>query len=381
MFDTVKNLWDGFLGKFKDNDEGRRLIWLLLIVFIAGWVVTAFAAWLSFPAYLSLVQYFPGAVQVAIGFTGVVAIFIYFALGYMAGYAVQSWRRNMKSYTSLGARIMGFSVVLFLAVDFYMNMAGKDVRATEAAGAFAVFSYTTPAADLQTIQAAQTKLSEIEVGNVGGYGWRDPKTGIFWLNKSGKSAAADLRATIRRTQQADSTSRAAFLADQATANERRAGIEASAKTTLTKAVYGVYVLVAILCIVQAFINETLSPKTSTIAPKSTNGVGAKVQGQPSQVRTMGGGFWGRLFGRPSLVTAQANTGASTAAINATVGRAITATGGGYQIICQHCGNEALMKSHRAKYCCEACKENAYTARTGRKVNKGGKKRKQIGFKP
>lgn len=371
MFDTANNLWNGLLGKFKDNDEGRRLIWLLLIVFVSGWVVTAFAAWLSFPAYLSLVQYFPGAVQVAIGFTGVVAIFIYFALAYLSGYAVQSWKRvSRKSYSGLGARIMGISAILFLVVDFYMNMTGKDVRATEAAGAVAVFSYTTPAADLQTIQAAQTKLSEIEAGNVGGYGWRDPKTGIFWLNKSGKSAAADLRATIRRTQQADSTSRAAFLADQAIANQQRGQIEASAKATLTKAVYGVYVLVGILCIVQAFINETLTPSESlTISPQSTNGVGAKVQSQPAQVRTIGGGFWGRLFGRPSLVTAQANTG--------------TAQGnpGGYQITCKHCGNEALMKSHLAQYCSDACKENAYTARTGRKVNKGGKKRKQIGFKP
>jgi hypothetical protein len=363
MFDTLKALWLGFSGSLSGYGEARRLVWLLLVAFLAGWLATVFAAWISFPSYYSTISYLPGSMVIGWAFTLGIAGFLYFVLSYLSGYLVERWKRitpARRNYTALGARIFTVCAILFLCVDMYMNLQGSEHRAKEAAGNREKFTYQTPAETADMLAGDKEKLTGIEAGKVGGYGWRDPKTGIFWLNTSGKRAAADLRGSIRRAEQSDSTARAAFLADIRAANSEKAAIEGKAQSTLKNAVYGVYILIFLLGIVQGYITETIQAAGLEDRPEDQPSVEVKKKRQEARKLKRGNGIKQAATGQPRP--------------------AIAMQGKGYQIECKHCGESVVMKSHLAKYCGPECRQAAWEKRTGAKLKKGKKTGVQkIGF--
>lgn len=264
MFDTLKCIFSGLTGGLRDTREARKLVWLLTITFVAGLLATAFAAWVSYPAYRGMVQYLPGSEIIAISFTAGVALFIYFVLAYLSGFSVEIWRgvpMQDRNYHRLGAIIFGICAAVFLSTDFYMNMQGKGYRAQQAAGTVAAFTYVTPADQVQRLAADRRKVDQLTSGKIGGLGWRDPKTGIFHLNQSGKRTLKALELSIRRTEQADSTARTAFLSDQVRTNADRDRRENKIGATLENAVYGVYLFVLLLTIVQAYVVEVIQAAT------------------------------------------------------------------------------------------------------------------------
>lgn len=356
MFDTLKALWLGFSGSLSQYGEARRLVWLLLVAFLAGWLATIFAAWISFPSYYSTISYLPGALVIGWAFTLGIAGFLYFVLSYLSGFLVERWKRTpagRRNYTALGARIFAVCAVLFLCVDMYMNLQGSEHRAKEAAGKLERYTYQTPAETAARLEGYRAKLEGIEAGRVGGYGWKDRKTNIFWLNSSGKRAAADLRGSIRRTEQADSTAQAAFLADITAANTDRQATETKARTTLKNAVYGVYILIFLLGIVQGYIVETIQAAGLEDIPEAQLGVEASKMPPHNGKKTKGNSIAQGIKGQPRP--------------------AIAMQGKGWQIECKHCGETAIMKSHLAKYCGDECRQAAWEKRTGAKIKKGRKK--------
>lgn len=355
MFDTLKSLWVGFSGSLGNHGEARKLVWLLLVAFLAGWLATVFAAWISYPSYYATINYLPAAKIIGWAFTLGIAGFLYFVLSYLSGFLVERWKKIpeiQRNYTALGARIFAVCAVLFLCVDMYMNLQGSEHRAKEAAGNLERYTYQTPTETVDRLDGYRTKLAEIEAGKIGGYGWRDPKTKIFWLNKSGKKAAADLRASIRRTEQNDSTTQAAFLADIAQANNEKKTIESKAQSTLKNAVYGVYLLIFLLGIVQGYIVET-------IQAEGLEGVTYDKKKEPKKQKNQN-----------SIASFNLNTELKPA---------ISMSTKGYEIECKHCGENAVMKSHRAKYCSPECRQAAWEERTGAKLKKGKKGVEKIGY--
>jgi len=362
MFDTLNSLWLGFSGDLSDNRQARKLVWLLLVVFLFGWVCIVYAAWVSFPSYHAMIEFLPFAPILALTFTVGIASFLYFDLAYIAGFLVERWKQidpQVRDYTTLGARILGAAAVLFLCVDVYMNMQGAGYRAEDAAGAIVKTStYETAPAVAGGLADDRQRLGALMQGKLGGYGWRDPKTGIYHLNNSGKRLQRSLSANLARLQAADSTQRAAFLADQAAAQGAREEKRGKAEETLKMGVYGVYVFVFILTIIQAFIVETIQDKTGQNAP---SGAASKLK-----AKAKGKG------GLTSTQTAPAMTGSGAGLV--------TASAKGYEITCNHCGKSAIMKSPRAKYCSEKCRTAAWEQRTGAKLKKGKSKGAKIGYK-
>lgn len=402
MFDTIEAMWAGLTGKLKDHPS-RKVVWILIIAFAAGLASTVFAAWISYPSYFSLIDFIQHADVSALVFTSVIAGYMYFALAYVAGYLMEIWMHVPvveRDYNGLGFRVFLFTGLAVLAVDFTMNLNGAEERASQAAGEVMTYTYESPDDVVSRLQADRAKLREIEGGQVGGYGWRDPKTGIFHLNSSGKKAAREIRSSIRRTEQSDSTAQAAFIADQTTFNRNRNARETKIHQTLRGAVYGVYALVFLLCIVQAYAVESiqLAVKETEQAtqPQHTH------QAQPRAAATKPKqSWWKRMFGAPEqapapVVTANApigfkpptppsnsqdltvgpsamtvQPGPSGTVQNRTDGnrsdgfhrsstvRTRTVSQKGYQIKCQNCGTVATMKSPRAKYCSPACKKEAW----------------------
>ena len=355
MFDTLKSLWVGFSGSLGSHGEARKLVWLLLVAFLAGWLATIFAAWISYPSYYSTISYLPKAQIIGWAFTLGIAGFLYFVLSYLSGFLVERWKRipaSQRNYTALGARIFAVCAVLFLCVDMYMNLQGSEHRAKEAAGNLERYAYQTPKETVERLEGYRAKLAEVEGGKIGGYGWRDPKTKIFWLNTSGKKAAADLRASIRRTEQNDSTTQAAFLADIAQANNERKKVESTAQSTLKNAVYGVYILIFLLGIVQGYIVETIQATEK----KGTRKLPEKTKERKSNKPKF----------NPNIATSQPAP-------------AIAMSGKGYKIECNYCGESVIMKSHRAKYCSAECRQAAWEERTGAKLKKGKKGVEKIGY--
>lgn len=347
MFDTVKALWAGFSGELEATKEARKMVWLLLLTFLAGWISTAFAGWISFPSYRAAIAYLPGANYIALAFTTGIAGFLYFALAYLSGFFVERWRgtpETLRNYQKLGARIFGVAACLFLVVDVYMNLQGTTHRAKDAAGSVATFTYQTPEARQKEISSDRATLTQLQAGELGGYGWRNPQDGIYYLNNSGKRYQRELSGNIRRLQLADSTDRAASLADVEAHNVARTETEAMATEALKNAVYGVYVLVLILCIVQAYITEAIqeaAPHVFTVSVKTRPGKSAA----------------------PYAVAPRATTGGVT--LNVPLD-GIRQT---HTAECANCGSEFHVRRKGHKYCSEPCRIEAWQRKTGKQLRK------------
>lgn len=359
MFDTIKCLWLGFSGRLSHEKESRKMIWLLLASFLAGWLATLFAAWVSFPAYRAMIDFLPDAEMIAAAFTFGIAFFIYFDLAYVGGFLVERWKAvpgHLQTYTALGFRILFLAGIIFLVADFYMNKTGATYRADEAGGEMISFHYTTPQAVVAQLKQDRERLQGIENGTIGGYGWQD-EAGRWRLNRTGKKMAADLRQSIRRTEQKDSTLQARHILDVTRENTRLEQIKHKAGKTLRNGVYGVYVFIFLLCIIQAYIVETIQaaspdghfqnepPKPAAAGKRKTESIANKARG---------------IF-TPSAA-------------------GVVAESGGYKITCKNCGTEAFKKSNRAVFCSDACRVEYWEREKGAKVKKGKTKKPQkIGF--
>jgi len=357
MFDTLKCLWAGFSGELESYGEPRKIIWLLLFTFLAGWLTTAFAGWISFPSYRSAISFLPFADYVSLFFTSGVAGFLYFALAYIGGWAVEKWRISpAPNYTLLGARILGAATVVFLVVDMYMNYQGTTHRAKEVAGEVVQYTYKTPAERQGQMGTDRETLQQLQAGKLGGYGWRDPRTGIYHLNNSGKKYQRELSGNIRQLMLADSTDRAAFLTDVAALNQERTETRTLTEDALKNAVYGVYVLVFILCIVQAFIVETIQDAMGlNVVSKSVGPVRTATRKTASLGST--------TVSYPIEPFGKAKTSQTDKRLD---GKASTD-----KRQCKTCGTEITGRKDK-KYCSTACRQAAWEKRSGKKLRRGRK---------
>jgi hypothetical protein len=357
MFDTLKILWLGASGALKHHKEARKLVWLLLVAFVFGWMTTAFAAWISFPSYRSLVDYLPAASTIAALFTGGVAGYIYFSIMYVSGFSVERWLHvpePERNYKPLGARIIGLSCVFFLVIDFLMNLSGVGYRAEAAAGSMATYKYETPAETLTALKQAQKQLDDILSWNAGK------------MTVSGqRQAAAAQNAIISRLQQADSTSRAQFIQDKESANAARQTLKTKAERNLRGGVYGVYVLLLLISLVMAYITETIQRETNKARPKPAatgyqqNGT---IQNHHQHTPTM-----------PHNQYTELDSGSIDP-------DAFSGPVAGFQIVCKYCGTATKKKSAQAKYCCATCRVAASQERIGKELKRIPKEIKPIGYK-
>lgn len=334
MFDTIKALFAGFTGRLEPFPEARRLVWLLLVTFGFGWLAAAFAAWVSYPAYRALIEYLPGAARIAAAFTGGVAAFLYFSLAYLAGYLVERWRGvapAARDYTVLGARILAAAAFLFLAADVAMNLQGADVRAADVV-ADAEPPKLQGSADAEALRA---RIASIEAGNVGGYGWKDD-AGRWHLNKSGKAAIRAAAASIRRAEYADSLRAATALQLWQGEQGKAESIRTRARKTLRGAVYAVYVVMFVLCIVQAYAVETMQAAAGT-------------------------------SGRAGFASIPGRELADVPGVAPVVGYA---PGAGGQRICKNCGKGFEPRTSWQTYCAEPCRVEAWEGKTGKTLTRG-----------
>ncbi len=370
MFDSISAIWALMNQRVKDP-KAKKLFWVLVLAFFAGWVCTAFAAWISYPSYLGLIDFLPDPGWKAMVMTSAVAGFLYFALAYVAGFLVEVMYpvpMQDRNYTPLAFRILGIAAALFLWVDYEMNMRGAEQRADSAAGTVATYTYETPQETRTRLGEAITSLKRIESGEVGGYGWRDPKTGVFHLNQSGKRAAQDIRNQMRRIEQADSTAQAVMVADQVAFNSRRAEREEKIHQTLRGAVYGVYVFIFLLSLVSAYcVEEVQLAMKGYVKPASQKGgmLGGLFRSSsptpaPATAQSQSPNPIGFKPGSSPTPTSEPSAPAQNDAHGNRSGHSHTVTvQDGYEITCQQCGTVAVMKSPRAQYCSPRCRKDAW----------------------
>ena len=274
MFDSISCLWKGFSFKLREYRQAEKVVWILFVVFITGWLTTAFASWVSLPAYLSMTNNLPYAFYVAMFFTIGIASVIYFMLSYLAGYCVEIWLsvdKKLRDYTTVGARIFLACTVVFLSADAYMNWKGREVRAKENSGTKQNFAYQMSATDAEDLKTYKKDLKDLLAGKLGGYGWRDPKTKIYHTNRSGKKYQREISSNIRRIQQSDSTKQAQYIISMNANNKLVDDTELRLKSTLGNAVKGVYAFMLMLCIAQAFCVETIQRKAAPVFGKTSGG--------------------------------------------------------------------------------------------------------------
>lgn len=286
MFDTIKCLIAGFTQELEEKPKAEKLVWILLIAFVAGWFVTLFAAWVSLPAYAAMNEALPYSTQVALFFTISIAVFLYFTLSYLSGFAVEIWvgvNKSDRDYTKVGARIFLACTLIFLTADLYMSWKGREYRADENAGTEQVFAYTTSIQDLESIQTDKDKLSDLLRGKFGGYGWKEK--GVYYLNQSGKKYQRSLSENIRRVQQADSTNRALYISDMERKNSKIDQTRERLSATLGNAVKGVYAFMLMLCIAQAFCVETIQREAPEVFAKSGVKSSASLPINPRHVKS------------------------------------------------------------------------------------------------
>ncbi|MDW3651803.1 MAG: hypothetical protein R8P61_32290 [Bacteroidia bacterium] len=270
MFDTIKCLVAGFTLQLSAYRKAEKVVWILLVVFLTGWLTTAFAAWVSQPAYLAMTNSLPYAFELSMFFTIGIASVLYFMLSYLAGFCVEIWLSVPKAdrdYRPVGAKIFLGCALLFLSADLYMNWKGREYRADENAGAKQVFSYTMSESDQADIKKHHHALSKLLGGNLGGYGWKD-KQGLYHLNQSGKKYQRELSSSIRRIQQSDSTKQAQFISSMNANNKLINDTKQRIKDTLGNAVKGVYAFMLMLCIAQAFCVENIQREAAAVFAKS-----------------------------------------------------------------------------------------------------------------
>lgn len=262
MWDTFKAIAAGFTGKLDHLPEARKLVWLLTLTFLAGWAATAFAAWISFKSYYSIIgAWMPGADVIAWFITITIACTMYYGLAYLSGYLVEIWKkvpRPVRDYSVLGARLMFVFVVCFGFLDFHMNLeGGKEIINQSAGGVVSADLPTLSAPTQQAIASDQKRLDDLLSGKLGSYVWYDKKGKKYYLNDSGKLLAKQLNQSIARQQE--------YMATVSTvAIEKAKAEEAQRQQYLTRnhqivsfLVYFIYGIMGLLTLVQAYCTETI----------------------------------------------------------------------------------------------------------------------------
>ena len=271
MFDTLKCIWAGMAGDLKDLGEGRKSVWLLIFTWLAGLAATAFAAWVSYQAYQRLIGWIPYSDVIAWAFTTTIALFMYFSLANIAGFAVERMRgveEQDRDYSVVGFRIYLIATILFGFLDFNMNLQGGREIVHEHAGQVSAPDFNAISQqNNELLMQDRQKLDDLLAGKMGMKGWRDPKTGIYYLNKSGKRMEAALLESIATKERAIERGQSAAEAEWKQQESERTRNLQNSESIVTVTVYFIYVIMLILCLVQAFIVETIQAEAGTTGKK------------------------------------------------------------------------------------------------------------------
>lgn len=294
MFDTWKSIFAGFSGKLKDYSEARKLVWLLIITGFFSLCCVFFAAYVSFSRYRDLAGILPGADIVAICFTVGIAGFIFFASSYIALFTAEIWIYGETNLS--GARaITFFCVGLVVAIgDYHMNIDGAYDVAQKAVGQLEqVNEEQIRSRYASEIKTEETRLSDLLGGKLGGYGWKNTKTGVYHLNNSGKKFQRSISQNIERLRvqeaKAIDDERQRINRDNSEKTQRKD----QTHSRLLVVVRSVYIIQFFLCLVMALIGVSMSEamgenvpsKKSKKAKVSLIGFKNKEDDEPSQAET------------------------------------------------------------------------------------------------
>lgn len=344
MFDTLKSIWAGLAGRLNAHPEARRLVWPLLIVYLFGWLATAFVVWVAQPTYLSLLTSLPGSEHMAWAFSIGLALCIYFFTAYVAGYAVERWLSvpvEHRNYSPIGVRIFGAALALFGGVDLFMQTQGAVVHGENAAGEKVVYAYTD---ETLTNRMAENraKVAEIRTGKTGRgeYGWPD-LDGQYRLNKKGQKEVARLEAEISKDADLDRMQREATRAGVEQTNTRKDEIKGRVSGVLSYASWGVYAVLLILCVIQGYIVENIQAALLEMG---------YVEERPSRQQW---NYAPLSRGAAGLVTAE--DGRRPAGYKIETQDNAMHTPHALHGTCEHCGTGYTKRTTWQKFCSEPCR--------------------------
>jgi len=286
MFDFWKNVFKGFGGKLKHNEEARTSVWLLIVVGFFSLCCIFFAAYVSYTRYLDLIGFIEGAQIVAMCFTVGIALYMFFGSARVAAFIAQYWTHGSSHLSWQFTILMFLSLIAFGFIDYNMNMDGaKDVAERAAGTVQAVRDTEIMNSHKEMIDNEKRMLADLLAGKNGGYGWKDSKTGVFHLNQSGKryqrAISANIETYTRMMDDALKEDRQRFETQTAVRDDRRN----TTHSRLVTAVRSVYFLQFVLCLVMAFIgvkmSEANNDETEHKAAKSTPGYPSGISFNPA----------------------------------------------------------------------------------------------------
>lgn len=361
MFNSIKVITAAFAGRFRSYPGLSRAMWLYLITWAGGIILTIWAAVISEPAYGRLLPFWSWSGTAA---TFTAAIIVYFTSQYVAGGVACWFRTEDKPYyyhypTLLTALALGLAVAIF---DFRMNIeAGLD-RINSAnplpAPSAANSSTSTLSNDLDRIEGGRADIERRHT-------WRGVVTDPKLWNSADRRRYDELGAQAAALRsQILATSRQTALLDSVQIAQ---GIQriSSTQTNFTSFTRWLYAVVFLITLLQAFIAQQIDdscPDFNLEDPLWNIRRGNNKTNHHRQANTQPNGHQHhhQPNGRATL-NVKANNEAQILPL--THGNRGSSENG-YRITCAHCQTETVMKSPKAKYCSESCRKADYEARTG-----------------
>lgn len=366
MFDTLRAIWAGLTGKLEHVQEARKLVWLLLLCYLAGLALTAFAAWVSFNSYYKVVSWLPAAEYLSWAVTIMVAFVMFFLLAYLSGYVMERWMgvpAPDRDYGVLGARICLVAAICFGVIDYRMNLQGGQVIVKESAGTVAAPDFTAIAqGQASGIEADRKMLQDLQAGRLGGYGWRDPKTKTYHLNDNGKLLGRRLTASIERQQALIERQAAAAEAEWQQAEADREQYLKTNNQVVTFMVQYVYALMLLICFMTAWMVETIQRLAGTTGKRGYTA--PTPQGRGTQRDRDLDTDMPPVGFRPATARTTSNVSANLTRPVHDTPLATDDTGheesaGGYRYNCTNCGISYVAKRPgqpgRGTFCCDDCR--------------------------
>lgn len=215
-----------------------------------------------------------------------------------------------------------------------------------------------------SISAIDDKIRKLELGHAPygyPYGWTDKKK-THHLNKKGNREKAKLEAEKAKLMAARDTR----LDDGRNFNTKKETAAEIDRQLYGYTGAGLSILAELIILLSIAYQHRYKFKAnqegelgialhlpSLVSHQAPHGIGFQ---QPQAAPAM-------QQGEPSKIGFQMAGQTVKTAKTATVSR----HSDGYRITCQQCGTVAVMRSPRAKYCCEECRKEAYQERTGNTI--------------
>lgn len=165
MFTFLKNFANGIRGDYDENPGARPLIWLGLIMGLAGLGLTIYAAYIGFPAYASVMSFMFAAQAVAFIMVLLISFSIFILSGIIALFVVEKFRYKISRIS--GDKIVWLIIawLIFVSFDMFMNFKGGKKRIDDHSNAQKIELAST--ADFRSsvadkIETLETQITQLE---------------------------------------------------------------------------------------------------------------------------------------------------------------------------------------------------------------------------